>query len=70
MMEVLPDGRMIPDGFKKYQEILTLLPDDMLVQRLEEKRDLLVSTTDSRTFDKAHFEIMFITNELEERKLI
>ena len=61
MMEVMPNGRTIPDGFKKYQQVLTLLPDDMLIQKLEEKR---------RVVEKAHYEILFLTNELEERKLI
>jgi len=70
MMEVFPDGQKITDGFKKYQQILTLLPNDMLVSKLGEKKDLLVSTTDSRTFDKTHYEVLLLTNELEERNLI
>jgi len=69
-MEVFPDGQKVTDGFKKYQNILTLLPNDMLIWRLEQKKDLLVSATDSKLFDKTHYEVLLLTNELEERKLI
>jgi len=70
LLEWFPDGQPLTDGFKNYSHVLTLLPHDMLVSRLDQKAEILKTSKDKRTLEKTHYEICLITNELKERKLI
>jgi len=70
LLEVFPDGTKLTEGFKKYSHILTLLPSDMLVSRLDQKAELIKTSKDKKVFEKAHYEICLISNELNERSLI
>ena len=69
-MEVFPDGRKVTAGFKKYAGVLTLMPDEYLIKRLDQKAEILKTATLKATLEKAHYEICLITHELENRKLI
>jgi len=64
------DLKNLPDGYKKYCQILKVLPDFMILERLGSKAVELQATPDSFSFDKVHNEIILITQELKERKLI
>jgi len=70
LLEVFPDGQKVTEGFKKYAQVLTLLPDDYLIHRLEQKAEIIKTSTLMKSLEKAHYEILLITNELDGRKLI
>lgn len=60
----------LPDGYKKYLELLSYMDNDFLIERLHKKAQQLQKAEDLPTIDKVHHEIMLIVYELKERKLI
>jgi len=70
LLEWFPDGQPLTDGFKKYSQLLTLLPKDMLVSRLDQKAELIKTSKNKKELEKIHYEVCLITNELNERSMI
>lgn len=60
----------LPDGYKKYLELLSYMDNNFLIERLHKKAEQLRKAEDLPTIDKVHHEIMLLVLELKERELI
>lgn len=60
----------LPDGYKKYLELISSMSNEFLIERLHKKAEQLKNAEDLTTIDKIHHEIMLLVMELKERELI
>ena len=60
----------LPDGYKKYLELISYMSNEFLIERLHKKAQQLQKAEELPTIDKVHHEIMLIVYELKERELI
>lgn len=64
------DLNNLPEGYKNYCKILKMFPDEIIIQRLEEKAEQLKRSYSMRDIHKVTNEIILITQELKERYVL